>query len=106
MQHIPKQGQLFFFEKLATVGAEILCKSMLETCDPLSIPSFMLRDEQLTSEGLYSVREKACDWPSHSSSNSIFRQKFISENKNKNKLLPRRYLALNVAMYCGLALKN
>jgi hypothetical protein len=53
-----------FLYKLATVGAEMhkmLCKSMLEICNPLSISSFSVADEQLTSEGLYSVREKACD---------------------------------------------
>jgi hypothetical protein len=75
MQHMPKQGQLFFFEKLATVGAEMhkmLWKSMLEICNPLFIPSSMFADQELTSEGLYSVREKACNWPSHNSSNSIF----------------------------------
>jgi hypothetical protein len=60
----------------------MLWKSMLEICNLLFIPSFMFADEQLTSEGLYSVREKACDCPSHNSSNSIFQQKFISENKN------------------------
>jgi hypothetical protein len=81
---------------------KMLCKSMLEICNPLSISSFSVADEQLTSEGLYSVREKACDWPSHSSSNSIFQQKFIL----KTKIIIICYLepSMLYMLQCGAAL--